>query len=88
MAKNSISQGPLKTDFGVNNGPILALTVSKEAYWIGLRHFVRFFIKMMGFQGAMSRWKSVYFSVMKYFEFIILTRSVSPRDHCGMHAHS
>ena len=31
MDQKSISQGTLWTDLGVNNGPILALKVSKEA---------------------------------------------------------
>ena len=41
MAQKSISQGTLKTGFGVSNRPILALKVSNEAYWMGLRYFVR-----------------------------------------------
>ena len=49
MTRKSISQGTLNTDFGVNNGPILALKVSKGAYQMGLRYFVRLFIDMIGF---------------------------------------
>ena len=36
MAQNSISKGTLKADFGITNLPILALKMSKEAYWIEL----------------------------------------------------
>ena len=43
MAQKSISRGAFKTDFGVNDWPILALKVSKEAYWMRLKHFVRDF---------------------------------------------
>ena len=41
-----------------------------------LRHSVRFFTKMIGFSGTVGRLNSAYFSVMKYFGFIVLTRSV------------
>ena len=49
MDQKSTSQGTLKTDFGVNNKPILALKVSKEAYRMGLWQFVRVFINMITF---------------------------------------
>ena len=32
--------------------------------------------EIISFRAMAERWKSLYFSVMKYFEFIILTRSV------------
>ena len=43
MAQNSISQGTLQTDFDINNWPILALKVSKETYWMWLRHSLKVF---------------------------------------------
>ena len=44
-AQKLISQGTLKTDIGRNNRPILAMKVSKEAYWIWVRNSVRSFTK-------------------------------------------
>ena len=64
-----ISKGTLKTDFGVNNQPILPLKEPKEANLMGLWHFARVFIKV-----TVGRWKLAYFSVMT-FRFKILTRS-------------
>ena len=71
MAQKLISQGTLKTDFGIgiNNGPILALEMSKEAFWVWLPHYVRSFTKIIDFHGTVDRFKSRYFSVMKYFGF-------------------
>ena len=76
MAEKTISEGNLKTDFRENYQLILALKVPKEAYWMGLWHSVKAFIKMIGFWGTVGRWKLHYFNVIKYFGFIILTRSV------------
>ena len=57
--------------------PILALNVPKEAFWIVLWLSFALLIKIISFMGIPAeRWKSDYFSVMKYFRFIILTRSV------------
>ena len=50
MTQKSLSQGTVKSDFGINNRPILALKVSKDAYCKGLLHFVRFFSKLLGFK--------------------------------------
>ena len=49
MAQKLISQGTLKSDSEINNGPILALKVSKEAYWMCLLHSVRLITKMIVF---------------------------------------
>ena len=67
----------------MNNLPIFALKLSKEACWMWLRHSVRSFIKIICFWGTVGRWKSAYFSVMKYFAIIILTRSV-PHFNCSI----
>ena len=49
MSQKSISRGR-KTNFGANNRPILALKVSKEAYWMGLRYFLGVGIKIIVFE--------------------------------------
>ena len=59
MAQKSISQGTLKVDIGINNRPILALNVSKEAYWMRLRYSVRYFTKMIVFKEHLT---SVFWS--------------------------
>ena len=43
----------------------------------GAKTFYNRFIKIIGFQGNVGRWKSGYYIVMMYFGFIILTRSVT-----------
>ena len=68
VSQKLISQATLKTDFVVNNRPIVALRLSKEAYLMMLWHFVRGFIKMIVFQVIAGHWKSAYFSVMKYLD--------------------
>ena len=39
-------------DCGVNNRPILALKVSKETHWMGLRHFKNVCLKIIASKGT------------------------------------
>ena len=66
MAQKPISKAAFtcKTDCGVDNRPIVAPTVSKEAYWMGLRYSDRFCSKIIGILGTVGLQKSGYFSVM------------------------
>ena len=54
----------------------MALKVPKEALWMTLWLSFAVLIKIISYRGTVERLKSGYFSVMKYFGFIILTRSV------------
>ena len=79
MYKKGISHETLQTDSVVNNWPIFAPNVPKDATWTGLRNYVWLCIKINGYK---ERWTiknqvTSVCSVMKYFGFIILTRSVA-----------
>ena len=82
--QNDNSQEYSNVDCGVKNRQIFALKVSKEALWTVLRHFIKNCLKTIVFQRILGRWKSGYFSVIKYFGFIILTRSVLPQPRVRM----
>ena len=57
--------------------PIFDFKVPKEELWLALWLSFAVLIKIVSFRGMAERWKSGYFSVMKYFGFITLTPSVS-----------
>ena len=54
--------------------PILTLKVSQEALLSGLQHSYKF-VSKSEFLETVSFWSNCYFSIVKYFGFIILSRS-------------
>ena len=75
MAQKSRSRGILKSDFGVNDRPILCAKSVNRSVINGVRHSSPLYIKEICFLRIVVPWKSGYFSVMKYIGFIILMRS-------------
>ena len=69
MAPQTNSQETLHTDSGVNNLPIFAPNVPKEAFWAGLRHLLR---ECLLKSSVFKELGAVENPVMKYFGFIIL----------------
>ena len=71
MAKKSISEDTLNTDFRVNNRPFFAPNRATI--------FLKNFYQDMNFLGNGESSKLDYFSLMKYFGFIDVNRTVDSR---------
>ena len=76
--KKSISGDTLTTDFRVNNRPIFAPKVKKRLM-NRTTIFLKIFYQDMNFLGNGESSKLDYFSLMKYFGFIDVNRTVDSR---------
>ena len=80
MVQFSISQETLRADFAAKNRPIFAPKMSKEALLTGLIYSLKLISKKLFFYGTLGHWRLGYFSIMKYFGFIIFMRSLSSHE--------
>ena len=83
IGQKSISEEFFKSNFGVKNWPIFVPKVSKEALWMGLRHFLRICMKNIVYREQRvveNQVTSVLWSTLQCIGFIILTWSVEHRN--------